>query len=112
MKTHDHVTPRQEALAERNLYVALATLRTPEEVRAFMRDLCTPAELEAMADRWAVVEPLKREVPYRKIRQITGVSLATITRVARFLHTGHGGYQTATRRLEQHRHAATSAGRP
>jgi TrpR-related protein YerC/YecD len=103
MKAHEHVTPRQEALAERNLYAAIAALNSPEEVRAFMRDLCTPTELQAMADRWAVVEPLKREVPYRQIQRQTGVSLATIVRVARFFNTGNGGYAAAARRLEERR---------
>ena len=99
MKTHEHVTPRQEALAERNLCTAIAALPTPEEVRAFLRDLCTPAEIQAMADRWAVVDPLKRSVPYREIHRLTGVSVTTIGRVARFLAGGYGGYATATRRL-------------
>lgn len=39
---------------------ALACLREPEAVEAFLRDLCTPAELEAMADRWRVVPLLVR----------------------------------------------------
>src|SRR5215468_6953184 len=99
MKTHQHVTPRQEALAERNLCIALAALKTADEVRAFLRDLCTPAEIQAMADRWAVVEPLERAVPYREIHRMTGVSVTTIGRVARFLTGGHGGYTTAARRL-------------
>ena len=99
MKLHRDITSRQEALAERNLCSALSSLRSAEEVQAFLRDLCTPAELEAMADRWAVVEPLKRAVPYRKIHELTGVSLTTITRVARFLTGGHGGYETAAKRL-------------
>lgn len=109
MKIHASVTRRQEALAERNLCVALAALKTPEEVRAFLRDLCTPTEIQAMADRWAVVDPLKRAVPYREIRQLTGMSLTTITRVARFLTHGNGGYLTAAERLEtshQRSHAA------
>jgi len=100
MKAHEHLTPRQEALAERNLCVALAALKSPEEVRAFLRDLCTPAELQAMADRWAVVDPLERDIPYREIHRLTGVSVTTIGRVARFLKAGNGGYLTAARRLE------------
>lgn len=101
MKIHEHVTPRQEALNERNLCVALAALKTPEEVRAFLRDLCTPAEIQAMADRWVVVDPLERGVPYREIHRLTGVSVTTIGRVARFLKSGNGGYVTAARRLER-----------
>ena len=92
MKTHQNVTPRQEALAERDLCAALAALRTPEECRAFLRDLCTPAELQAMADRWAVVECLQARLPYREIHRLTGVSVTTIGRVARFLAAGNGGY--------------------
>ena len=99
MKTHEHLTHRQEALAERKLCIALAALKTPEEVRAFLRDLCTPAEIQAMADRWAVVDHLERGVPYREIRRRTSVSLMTIGRVARFLRSGNGGYVTAARRL-------------
>jgi len=99
MKSHEHLTPRQEALTERDLCVALAALRTPEEVRAFLRDLCTPTEIQAMADRWAVVDHLERGMPYREIRRRTSVSLMTISRVARFLRSGNGGYVAAARRL-------------
>jgi TrpR-related protein YerC/YecD len=111
MKAHRNLSPRQEALAERNLCVAVAALQTPEEVRAFFRDLCTPAELQAMADRWAVVEHLKRGVPYREIHRLTGVSVTTIGRVARFLGNGNGGYAVATQRLEEARREPTPSKR-
>jgi TrpR-related protein YerC/YecD len=101
MKPHRTVTPRQEALAERNLFAAIAALRSPQECRAFLRDLCTPAELQAMADRWAVVDYLKRGLPYREIHRLTGVSVTTIGRVARFLGNGNGGYEVAAQRLEE-----------
>jgi TrpR-related protein YerC/YecD len=110
MKTHRTVTPRQEALAERYLCVALAALKTPEEVRAFLRDLCTPSELQAMADRWAVVDPLKGSLPYREIHRLTGVSLTTIGRVARFLTRGYGGYETAAARLQAAARRASADG--
>src|SRR5262249_25563588 len=109
MKAHENVTPRQEALAERNLCAALAALRSPEEVRAFLKALCTPAELQAMSDRWGVVDHLKRHVPYREIHRLTGVSVTTIGRIARFLTGGHGGYVTASRRLQEYRRAVVSA---
>jgi len=100
MKVHRNITRRQEALAERNLATALLTLRSVEECRAFLRDLCTPAELQAMADRWAVVEALRRGLPYREVHRTTGVSLTTIGRVARYLAQGNGGYRLAVSRLE------------
>ena len=60
MKIHRAVSPRQEAAAERALFNAVLTLRSLEECRDFFRDLCTPAELQALADRWAVVGLLRQ----------------------------------------------------
>lgn len=100
MKPHKAVTARREQLAERALYEAILTLRTSEECRAFFRDLCTPAELQAMTDRWAVVQMLQRGLPYREINRLTGVSVTTIGRVARYLTAGSGGYALAARRLK------------
>jgi TrpR-related protein YerC/YecD len=104
MKLHRPLTPRQEQLAERALYSAVLTLRSVEECREFFRDLCTPAEIQAMADRWAVVELLQRGLPYRKIQRLTGVSVTTIGRVARYLLSGNGGYHLATQRLKARAH--------
>ena len=109
MKIHENVTPRQEALAERNLCAALAALKTPDEVRAFLKDLCTPMEIQAMADRWAVVDLLRRDIPYREIHRRSGVSVTTIGRVARFLTRGNGGYETAVQRLSGLSTAAADA---
>ncbi len=74
---------------------ALASLAEAGQVRAFLEDLCTPAELEAMADRWRVVPLLLKGVPYREIHDLTQVSVTTIGRVARTLERGTGGYATA-----------------
>lgn len=99
MKSHRQVSARQEAVNERNLINAVLTLRSVGECRAFLRDLCTPAELQAMADRWAVVECLRRGLPYREIHRHTGVSVTTIGRVARYLAQGNGGYALAAQRV-------------
>jgi TrpR-related protein YerC/YecD len=101
MKEHRALTPRQEALAERALFNAILTLRTVDECRAFFRDLCTPAELQALADRWAVVGLLQQGVPYREIHKQTGVSVTTIGRVARYLTNGNGGYMLAASRTKE-----------
>ena len=99
MKDHRGITPRQEAAAERALCQAILTLRTVDECRDFLRDLCTPAELQALADRWTVVGLLQAGMPYREIAKQTGVSVTTIGRVARYLGAGNGGYELAARRL-------------
>src|ERR1700693_2000825 len=104
MKSRRPLSARQEALAERNLFAAIASLRTVEECRAFLRDLCTPAELQAMADRWAVVECLRRGMPYREIHRQTAVRVTTIGRVARYLAQGNGGYSLAAQRIDGTQH--------
>ena len=101
VKDHRGITPRQEAAAERALLQAILALRTVEECRDFFRDLCTPAELQALADRWSVVGLLEDGLPYREISRQTGVSVTTIGRVARYLAGGNGGYALAVRRLKE-----------
>ena len=78
---------------------AFAALERPQDALSFLRDLCTPAELEAMADRWRVVPLLRKGVPYREIHDLTGVSVTTIGRVARSLEHGAGGYAVAIERI-------------
>ncbi|MEM9057171.1 MAG: YerC/YecD family TrpR-related protein [Pseudomonadota bacterium] len=99
MKAHRTLTPRQETAAENNLYRAVLTLRSVAECRAFFHDLCTPAELQAMSDRWGVVDHLLAGEPYRQISEKTGVSVTTIGRVARCLGDGNRGYLIAQKRL-------------
>lgn len=96
--------PTVPAAALDALVEALLVLRTPADMRAMLVDLCTPAELEAMADRWQVVPLLLDGLPYRDIHERTGVSVTTIGRVARCLTHGAGGYQQAAQALSLPRH--------
>lgn len=105
MKNRDTPSKLQEQKAEADLCRALLALGDPDEMRRFLRDLCTPAELQAMADRWAVVELLQRGLPYREIQRLTGVSVTTVGRVARYLTSGNGGYGIVTSRLREAREA-------
>lgn len=92
-------SPGDRASAENGFYEALLSLRSVDEMRAFFADLCTPAEREALLDRWSVVGYLEQGLPYRRIHELTGVSVTTIGRVARFLAGENGGYRTALSRL-------------
>jgi TrpR-related protein YerC/YecD len=78
-----------------DLFEAIRSLEGPEEVEAFLRDLCTLSELEAMAHRWEVVKLLDHGLPYQEIARRTGASTTTVTRVAHWLRHGEGGYRTA-----------------
>ena len=98
MKPNRDIDENQQEAAEEALCRALVSLADIEDCRNFLRDLCTPAELQALVDRWQVVEYLENGVTYRRIHELTGVSVTTVGRVARFLADGHGGYRSA---LEQ-----------
>ena len=96
MKQRPEPLPAYDAnVALDGLANALASLKDAAQVRAFLEDLCTPAELEAMSDRWRVVPQLLQGIPYREIHERTLVSVTTIGRVARTLEHGAGGYAAA-----------------
>jgi TrpR-related protein YerC/YecD len=99
MKRHDQNQQPELKAAARTLSEALLSLETTREVREFLEDLCTPAELEAMVDRWRVAQLLDQGYSYRDIREMTEVSVTTIGRVARFMELGAGGYRTALERI-------------
>ncbi|HMH69479.1 MAG TPA: YerC/YecD family TrpR-related protein [Pinirhizobacter sp.] len=84
--------------AERSLCEALVALGKVDDMRAFLHDLCTPAEIELLVDRWRVVPYLLEGLSYRSIHEKTSVSITTIGRVARYLNQGSGGYMAAAAR--------------
>jgi len=101
MKQHDQSQRRELKSAARSLSEALLMLETAQEVKLFLEDLCTPAEIEAMVDRWRVAQLLDEGMSYRDIRELTEVSVTTVGRVARFIEHGTGGYRTALDRVRK-----------
>ena len=93
---------QKETLHQINLlYEAVLALETPEECRAFFQDLCTVAELRAMAQRLEVAQLLDDGLIYNDILQRTGASSATISRVNRALQYGADGYKLVLPRLKK-----------
>ena len=84
-----------QLLAE--LCAALMTPSSKEEMARLLTDLCTPAEIRTLAERWHVARLLDEGgLSYRDIHEATGVSTTTIVRVARFLRQEpHHGYRAA-----------------
>ena len=81
-----------------------AAVRSGDEARALLADLCTPAEVHSLAERWQVARLLDAGgQTYREIHEATGVSTTTIVRVARFLkQEENGGYRVLLDRLKGH----------
>jgi TrpR-related protein YerC/YecD len=75
------------------LVAAFTQLSDPLVVTAFLRDLCTSTELDAMGQRLQVARLVDEGVHYQEISRRTGASTATVTRVAQWLHHGEGGYR-------------------
>ena len=85
-----------------NLYKAFLMLESEKACEQFLKDLLTPNELKSIQERWRVAQLLMQKVPYRTISEKTGVSTATITRVARYLGEGKGYQTMLNRAYEEH----------
>ena len=83
------------------LFSAISNIRTPEECRAFLEDLCTIREIQNMAQRLDTAILLDKGLSYQKISEQVDVSIATISRVNRALAYGANGYRTAIDRMTE-----------
>ena len=86
-----------------NLEKAFLSLRTENNLLQFLKDICTPQEINALRERWKISQMLYRQkYTYREINKRTGASLATITRVARFINNeSNEGYKFVIKKLEK-----------
>lgn len=79
---------------------ALTALETRADTAAFLRDVCTLSELEAICHRLAVARLLDEGGrTYVEIAREVGTSTTTVTRVAHWLRHGEGGYRLVLDRL-------------
>ena len=79
------------------LFDAILTLKNREECYKFFSDACTPKEIGAIAQRFAVAQMLNEKKVYNEIVEATGASTATISRVSRAINEG---FETAFERLK------------
>jgi TrpR-related protein YerC/YecD len=82
------------------LFEAILLLENVEECYNFFEDICTIAEIKALAQRLEVAKMLRCGKTYTDICEKTGASTATISRVNRCLIYGADGYKTVLERLE------------
>ncbi|OGH96682.1 MAG: hypothetical protein A2039_01645, partial [Candidatus Melainabacteria bacterium GWA2_34_9] len=84
---------REKIIPLRERYEQILSLKA--ELADFLRDAATLSELKEMSERWAIVRDLATGKSYVDVSERTGASTATVTRVARFLFDGTGGYRQA-----------------
>jgi TrpR-related protein YerC/YecD len=80
---------------------ALLSCKNEEEMANFLRDIGTLSELQAWGERLEVARQLAKGLSYREVAKLTGASTTTVTRVAKFIENGPGGYRKI---LNTHRH--------
>ena len=83
------------------LYQAFGSIKSEKEFNDFLRDLCTPAEIKALDERWKMAKLLyTTNLAQMEIAKKVGGSESTVNRVARFLYTEKfGGYRDALAKL-------------
>ncbi|MFA5953931.1 MAG: YerC/YecD family TrpR-related protein [Patescibacteria group bacterium] len=86
----------------RQLCRAFLSCRSEAAVADFLRDVATLAELQALSERLEVAYQVSRGRTYREITNATGASTTTVTRVARFLIDGVGGYRRTIKNNSHH----------
>lgn len=72
------------------LYKAILSLENTQECKAFLEDICTINELNAMAQRMTVAKLLNQGKTFNEVAEQTGASSATISRVNKALMYGEG----------------------
>ena len=86
----------------KQLVEALLALKNADEAKRFLRDLMTEGEIQEFSNRLEAASLLSKDVQYNAIIESTGLSSATIARIAKWLKGSLGGYRLILSRLSSH----------
>ncbi|MFZ4387690.1 MAG: YerC/YecD family TrpR-related protein [Chthoniobacterales bacterium] len=81
------------------LVKAVLSLKDPNDVKNFLRDLMTEKEINEFANRLEVAKMLSENISYTIIEKKTGLSSTTIARVSKWLNSSEGGYRNILNKL-------------
>lgn len=93
--------------AGKMLVQATLSLDTESDVKIFFRDLMTEGELSSFVKRLQAAQMLSEKVSYTQIEKETGLSSATVARVAKWLNSGKGGYTRILNKIHHHNNFTT-----
>ena len=83
------------------LYEVLNSLDSVEEVKLFIKDILTRAELRMLKRRWHIANLLIEGNDIRTTAMKARTSTATVSKVKRILEEGHGGFQLAFQKMNK-----------
>ncbi len=95
-----HLDEQTEPQGATRLYEALCALKSPEEAKALLEDLCSRRELSDLAQRLEVAHLLQTGASYLDVSRETGASSTTVSRVSKCLNGPTGGYRMVLSRLD------------
>jgi len=97
------IGPKMDWNTKRNgqLVAAILALKNADEAKIFLRDLMTEKEINEFANRLQAASLLSKDVQYNTIIEDTGLSSATIARIAKWLKGSLGGYRLVLSRLSK-----------
>ena len=78
-----------------DLLAVLAALDSPDDLARLMDDLLSLSEVRSLGERWAIVKGLAAGQSQRAVRDGVGCSVATVSRGAKQLKYGNGGFAHA-----------------
>lgn len=81
------------------LFECILSLKSVEECYDFFEDLCTAKEIEEMSRRISAAKLLYEKSVYNDVKEKTGLSTATISRVSRCLQDSDDGYLKVLERV-------------
>jgi len=81
---------QEQPLTLASFYQLVADIKSPQEAEKILSELFSKSEIEAVAKKLAVAKALQEKVSYSQIREIFGVSSATISQVQSLLKSHSG----------------------
>lgn len=84
-----------------DLFKTILSLKSVPQIKRFFRDLLTEQEIIEFSRRWQAAQMLSEKRPYTEIEKETGLSSATVARVAKWLSSGTGGYREAIKKSKK-----------
>ncbi|MCA9494404.1 MAG: helix-turn-helix domain-containing protein [Myxococcales bacterium] len=83
-----------------DLLTVLAATTDTDELATLLSDLLTPAEIEALSERWHIVRRLHQGMAQRAVAEELQCSVTTVSRGARQLRYGTGALARAFARID------------
>lgn len=83
------------------LYEIINQLKAVNELKLFLKDILTPAELRMFKKRWHITRLLSEGIDVRTTAQMTRAGTNTVLRIKRTLEEGQGGLKVAIKRMNE-----------